>query len=71
MFNCLFFNNTNNSGIIFNTDSIINTTIVNNDGEAIRNSNKDNIVQNCVISSYANSPDQYQIGFDIGFKAKW
>ena len=64
MFNCLFFNNTNNSGIIFNTDSIINTTIVNNDGEAIRNSNKDNIVQNCVISnSYANSPDQYQIGF--------
>ena len=55
----------NNNGIIFNTDSIINTTIVNNDGEAIRNSNKDNIVQNCVISnSYHNSTtDIYQIGF--------
>ena len=65
VFNCLFFNNINNNGIIFNTDSIINTTIVNNDGEAIRNSNKDNIVQNCVISnSYQNSTtDIYQIGF--------
>ena len=64
VFNCLFFNNINNNGIIFSSDSIINTTIVNNNGEAIRNSNKDNVVQNCVIAnSYVNGSDQYQIGF--------
>ena len=64
VFNCLFYHNASSAGVVFHSDSIINTTIINNSVEAIRNSNKDNIVQNCVISnSYANSPDQYQIGF--------
>ena len=65
VFNCLFYDNSpSTAGVVFHSDSIINTTIINNNGEAIRNSNKDNIVQNCVISnSYANSSDQYQIGF--------